>query len=300
MSTRAAARREQARPRVDFRRAAQRQFRRRLALRGADRRRRCSSRSARVLAWRQYDDAQAERAQRSPAHASCSASDRVRHVLRGPGQRADSIAASPTVTSGDTAAMAQYFTRVQPKRRAAPALQRGPRLDRPRRATPASRSTSARRLGRQRLRPRLLQAGDGDRQAVHQQRPHLEARASSRWSWSRCRRATRAGSHRRARRGARARRPPRRRESPGGALGFQDLVLLDREGQQLTVPNFARPKNMALLERSGPGEGVKSGRHGLRRRRGPRRRLCELDRRRAGRSRSTVRRAPSSPRRGAR
>jgi serine phosphatase RsbU (regulator of sigma subunit)/anti-sigma regulatory factor (Ser/Thr protein kinase) len=47
------------------------------------------------------------------------------------------------------------------------------------------------------------------------------------------------------------------------ALGFENLVLLDSTGKQLTLPSFARAKNMALVEEIRSGEGVKAGVTGL-------------------------------------
>jgi serine phosphatase RsbU (regulator of sigma subunit)/anti-sigma regulatory factor (Ser/Thr protein kinase) len=46
-------------------------------------------------------------------------------------------------------------------------------------------------------------------------------------------------------------------------LGLDDLIILDRTGQQLSNPKFAPPKNMALFESIKGGEGVKSGVEGL-------------------------------------
>jgi len=46
-------------------------------------------------------------------------------------------------------------------------------------------------------------------------------------------------------------------------LGFQDLVVLDRAGQQLTLASFAKPENAALLARIRKGDGVLGDTGGL-------------------------------------
>jgi serine phosphatase RsbU (regulator of sigma subunit)/anti-sigma regulatory factor (Ser/Thr protein kinase) len=46
-------------------------------------------------------------------------------------------------------------------------------------------------------------------------------------------------------------------------LGFAGMTVLDRNGQQLTLTSFAKPRNAALVERIKTGEGVLSGVKGL-------------------------------------
>ncbi len=56
---------------------------------------------------------------------------------------------------------------------------------------------------------------------------------------------------------------PSRTNSRTTDLGFEGLVIVDRAGQELTLTNFARPQNLALLKRLRSGDGVVSDTRGL-------------------------------------
>ena len=59
--------------------------------------------------------------------------------------------------------------------------------------------------------------------------------------------------------------PPSGQENPqAAALGFTDLVLLDREGQQLTQADASRlPRTRSSSREISSGQGVESGVEGL-------------------------------------
>ena len=206
-----------------------------------------------VLAWRQYDDA--KQSELNDLRARVVLGGIVFDTyFAGQVKALDALASSPTVTSGDTAAMAKYFKRMQPSNEQLRLFNAGIGwID----AQGNSRVSSTRPHGSD------VNVSDRDyfKQVMATGRPYISNGLTSRLAKRQVvvvAVPTRDASGKltgRARRRARAHavrpaRIPRRRRS-----GSSDLVLLDREGQQLTLPTFAPAENTALVREISSGAG---------------------------------------------
>ena len=109
----------------------------------------------------------------------------------------------------------------------------------------ASSSTSPARPRRQRRRPRLLQDGGRDRQALHQRRSRGQAgkrrlivMAVPTFDRQNKLNGVLAGA---------LNLTPSQSNRQTIDLGYEGLSIIDRKGQNIMTPNFARPANTALL-----------------------------------------------------
>ena len=210
------------------------------------------------FAWRQYDDAKGKALDDMRARVVL-ASTVFDTYFAGQIATLSSIANSPSVVDQDKARMATYFKRVQ-KEGGSADVHRRPRLDRSRRQLPRLRPLPE-RLGVERRRPRVLQGRDGDREAVHQRRARHEGRPAPGRDHGGADAGRGRKAQRRADRGAGA--APVGTSQRTADLGFSNLVLIDRAGQQLTLASFGKPENTALLARIRKGDGVLGDTTGL-------------------------------------
>ncbi len=198
---------------------------------------------AAVLAWRQYGDAKQHAL--SEAHTRVVLAATVFDTYFG-GELAAlrSIAASPSVVSGDVPAMDAYFRRVQPRNGKLFPGGLG-WID----STGRTRATSTARRGKL---PNVADRGYF-KQVMRTGRPFISSGLVTRTQHKRVvvmSVPTRDASGRLT--GVLAGAlpiGPAHTSKSAITLGYQGLVMVDRRGQQLTDPGFARPANTALLDR---------------------------------------------------
>jgi serine phosphatase RsbU (regulator of sigma subunit)/anti-sigma regulatory factor (Ser/Thr protein kinase) len=213
-----------------------------------------------VLAWRQYEDA--KQRETGGIRARVYLAGLVFETYFGGQIKAlQSLAASPTVRDADTARMAAYFKRMQPSQEKLRLFNGGLGwIDRQgnSRVSAANPNGSGVNVAERDYFKQVMATGkpyvsNGITSKVNNRRVIVVAVPTRDAS----------GEINGLLAGALQLTPANGESSLAQSLGFQNLVILDREGQQLTRRSFAPVKNMTLARAIGSGYGVKTGVTGL-------------------------------------